>query len=115
MPCWNLIANQRAIDMLKSKGISWTAETGKSFAPNTGFQLLNQPVMQLINALGLSFQNEPPFIDNTMISGNIDIEIAALLTDFEDVKKALRKNGLDLVKGKKKMSVIVIRDPKPVE
>ena len=36
--------------------------------------------------------------------------IKAIMTDFNDVKKALQKNGLFLQQGEKEMQVIVIRD-----
>ncbi|MEI9809770.1 MAG: hypothetical protein WDO16_18945 [Bacteroidota bacterium] len=34
------------------------------------------------------------------------------MTDINDVRKELQKQGLDLVEGEKEMKVLVIRDPK---
>jgi hypothetical protein len=45
------------------------------------------------------------------LHGNIDIKTDAVLIEFDDLRKALNKNDLDLVRGKKEMKVLVIRDP----
>ena len=54
-----------------------------------------------------------PFIDETGIPGLIDINISAAMTDIEDLRKALEKQGLILQKGEVKRKVLVIRDPQP--
>jgi thiol-disulfide isomerase/thioredoxin len=51
--------------------------------------------------------------DETGIDYPIDIEFKALMTDFNEVQHELRNHGLELVKGKKRMKTIVIRDPVP--
>jgi hypothetical protein len=69
------------------------------------------PVSALINNIWGFNQDERTFLDETGIQGNIDLEMDCIWTDLNDVKKELRKNGLDLVKGEKKLKVLVIRDP----
>jgi thiol-disulfide isomerase/thioredoxin len=49
--------------------------------------------------------------DETGIDYPVDIQINALLTELTEVQQELRRNGLELVRGKKMMKVIVIRDP----
>jgi hypothetical protein len=41
----------------------------------------------------------------------VDINVYALFIDLSDVQRALRENGLELIKKKRPMKVIVIRDP----
>ena len=49
-------------------------------------------------------------MDETGIIENIDIELDAILTDFEALKKELEKHGLLLEQKTKAMKVIVIKD-----
>lgn len=109
MPCWKLIATDKARKELITKGIS---KEPKEYPYHGGFSLINRPVRVLIHEIWSYHQLEPPFIDETGITSNIDLEVDAILTDLKDFRNSLRKNGLDLVKGKKEMKVIVIRDPK---
>jgi hypothetical protein len=53
-------------------------------------------------------------INKTGIEYNIDIDVKAYMKDFNDVKNALNKNGLDLVAGTKLMNAIIVSDrPQP--
>lgn len=106
MLCWKVIATPEARNRLKTKA----QITVKVFSP-AGFRFKNVPVSDLIQNLWANFQTEPPFIDNTGITGNIDLNIEAILNDFDDFKKSLQKNGLDIIRGEKEMRVIVIKDP----
>jgi hypothetical protein len=74
--------------------------------------LKNQPVSDIIELVWSKNQNEPLFVDETGIAGNIDLTLNCVFTDFADLKRELQKNGLMLENGKKEMNVIVIRDPK---
>ena len=107
MPCWKIVAGKNAEELIKTKGgpPSWTGNF-------SGFTLQNQPINSLLVEIWGFHQYEPIFIDETGISYNIDLKIDAVLTDLNDIKKALQKNGLDLVRGEKEMKVIVIRDSK---
>lgn len=108
MPCWKLVATEKAKANLRSKG-------GKIVISNSidtkSLKLSNVPVAMLISQLWLYNQMEPPFIDETAIEDNIDLELEVLHTDFNDWQRALKKVGLSLVKGEREMNVIVIRDP----
>lgn len=107
MPYWKIqvIDNQRRMLMRKS------SKPRTSSTPGTGFRMVNQPVKQLIQTLYLCFPEEAPFVDETDITGNISITVDALLTEFEEVKESLQRNGIVLQKGKKPMKVILIEDP----
>ena len=110
MPCWKLIATENAKQNLKTKG---GAILHSEFLP-TGISLKNVPINEILMEISTYHQTEPPFIDETDITTNIDISIDALLTDLHDIKEALIRIGLDLVKTEKEMKVIVIRDAKNV-
>ncbi len=105
MPYWQLTATESARKHLRTKGLGagWNGS-------HAGGALKNAPVSLLLRLLWSYFQDEPPFIDETGITGHIDVVIKAIMTDFNDVKKALQKNGLFLQQGEKEMQVIVIRD-----
>jgi hypothetical protein len=55
-------------------------------------------------------QEQPPFLDETGISGNIDLTLDCILSNWKELKHELNRNGLDLVPGKAMMKVIIIRD-----
>ena len=99
---WQLKASPRARKLLKTKGGSKITE-GTLFSQH--YQ--NIPVKRLIQVLWAYHQNEPPFIDESGIKSNIDISFDAIMSDLNDVKKALQEKGIYLVKGKKRMNVIV--------
>lgn len=54
--------------------------------------------------------HKEPFIDATGIKGKINFTFSANLDDLQDIRRALRENGFDLIKGEKEMQVVVIRD-----
>lgn len=107
MPCWKLVVTSEPHKRkLKTAGGPKMHPT----ATAAGFTLKNAPVSELLNILwNYHAGKEPPFIDETGISGNIDIEIDGLITDLSDLQRALNANGLNLVKGKRYMDVIVVR------
>ena len=51
-----------------------------------------------------------PIVDETGIGYNIDLTLEFIPFDFDSVKRALEKKGLDIVQGEKEMDVLVIRD-----
>jgi thiol-disulfide isomerase/thioredoxin len=53
---------------------------------------------------------EEVLIDETGIDYKIDIKIEALMTDINEVRPELQKNGLDLVKGDRVMKVLVLKE-----
>lgn len=112
MPVWKLVAKPGTAEKLRTKGGEpvkpWTrGSTAAGFeARNVTMKVLFKTLIEL-----LSDGVAEPFIDATGIVGNVDFSIQADMTDLEAVGQALRKQGLDLVKGEKDMKVLVIRDP----
>jgi thiol-disulfide isomerase/thioredoxin len=108
MPYWKLVAiSDEAKSKLKTKHSTVEFKDNRA----AGFTNNNFSVKSaIISHLWGYFPDGPPFIDETGIEGNIDITINALLTDFNDFKRALNENGLDLVIGEKEMKVLVVRD-----
>jgi thiol-disulfide isomerase/thioredoxin len=115
MPVWELIAKPGAQLKLKTKGglKYYTSSEGSVAA---GFTVRNVPMKGFFTNLCyyLSEKEKHPFIDSTGISDNIDFTIDADMTNFDHVRKELQKNGLDFILSKKKMKVLVIRDPEKV-
>jgi thiol-disulfide isomerase/thioredoxin len=109
MPCWKLISTEQARNNLKTKDSNYVRKKGIVINTVGGFSLKNIPVKTIIGQLYSYHQLEPPFIDETGIKSNIDITLDALMTDLDDVRRGLQKNGLDLVKGEKEMKVIIIK------
>jgi thiol-disulfide isomerase/thioredoxin len=109
LPVWKLVATKNATAKLKSKGGATSVTEGNIMA---GFTFRNYPAKMLL--LYVSFcmiHYQPPFIDETGLQGNIDFTIDADMTSIEDVRRELRKQGLDLVRDTREMKAIVIRDP----
>lgn len=115
MPCWKLVASAEAIKKLPTKGKKHEiAGDGVSSVKLVNLPVGGSPVKpySLLAIIWGLHQKEPPFIDATGITSNIDISLEGALTDLNELKKSLNKNGLDLIKGERQMKVIVIRDPK---
>ncbi|NAY91423.1 redoxin domain-containing protein [Muricauda sp. JGD-17] len=108
MPYWKLIATDKARNDLKSRKTTYSWE-GKG--SHTFSELTNAPVSNIVRILWAYHQTEPPFVDETNIKGNIDIRLNAIHTDLMDLRRALNENGLDIVRGQKKMKVIIIDEP----
>lgn len=114
MPVWKLIAipKAKAKNKLATKGGERYFSGGEGASIVAGFTLRNVSLSDFLVYLCfyLNDKERHPFIDETSIETNIDITIDADLTNMEDVRNELRKFGLDLVPGTRKMSVLVIRD-----
>lgn len=110
---WKLIAKPGAAEKLKTKtDIPYFSESGGASGAG-GFEIRNASVDFLLGYVRKYISDyEPPFFNETGIDGNIDIKMDALMTNREQVIKALRMNGLDLVKRERLMKVIVVRDGK---
>jgi len=48
--------------------------------------------------------------DYTGINGNIDVDFKCFLMDFNDIRRALKEVGLELVPEKHYLKTLVIRD-----
>ncbi len=110
MPYWGLRVSNNAQKNLVSK--STVKEIKAHTGNNWGAIYKNAPVSDLISELEYQNYQSPPFIDETGIEGNIDLVLDADLTNFDDFRAALKKAGIELVRGEKLMKVIAIRDPK---
>jgi hypothetical protein len=108
LPYWKLIVREEAKAKLQTKSNEAVSED----LDHAGLIIKNCPVQRLIGAIWYYNQQSPPIVDETGIEGNIDITINALLTDFSDIQRALKEQGLDLVAGEKEMKVVVVRDSK---
>ncbi len=112
MPVWKVIALPGAEKLLKTKGKGvgdrYYSEGDGGAA---GFSYQNWPLSDTFQRIARYIDHSgPPLVDATGIRGNVDITIDAMLTDMDQVKRALQKNKLDLVKSTKRMQVIVITD-----
>jgi hypothetical protein len=106
VPYWSLVLRKDTLVSLRSMG-----SIKKDSSSAVEIQIKNGSPKEVLLMIA-SYQNgETAFIDDTGIDYPVDIHLNALLKDLSDVQLALRKNGLDLIKAKKRMKVIVIHDP----
>ncbi|MEJ0055979.1 MAG: DUF3738 domain-containing protein [Bacteroidota bacterium] len=109
MRAWKLVAKPGAIERLKTKGGKFYDSPGTHAA---GFEFRNVSSTWFADMISFYFpHDEDHVVDETGITGNIDFSLDADMTNVEDVRKAIQKQGFDLVKGKKMMKVVVVRDP----
>ncbi len=114
VPVWNLVvADSRIVQKLKTKGVEFwdsTDSSGGAAGFSGGNCTVDQFLEQVMNYIGTG---QPPYFNETGIPYNIDLKMDCDMTNREAVRKELQRNGLDLVKGTRKMQVVVIRDPQP--
>lgn len=109
--CYRLRANEKAKQMLRTKGGQPSASEPNG--PKQGRLLTNLPVSTIIGSIYGSIGcpiNGIPILDETEIEGNIDIRIDAIY--YEDCLKELRKNGLTMVPEEKEINTLVIQEKK---
>jgi thiol-disulfide isomerase/thioredoxin len=110
MPVWKLIATPEAAQKLITKG------GPKYMSPGThaaGYTFKNVPVSYLVAGIRFylsDLEKREVFIDDTGITDNIDFSIDADMTNLKDIQKELKKQGFELIRGHKKMNVLVISD-----
>jgi thiol-disulfide isomerase/thioredoxin len=106
MPYWKLTATAEAREKLKTRG-----EIGKTKFGPTGIDGKRLSIRDFIIPEIVKYSGEPiPIIDETGTTHLIDINFSAVMTNIDDVRKALQKHGLILEKSKKEFKVLVIRD-----
>jgi len=105
LPCLKLIATDSARQRLLTKGDKANTDYSQS-----SFTFTNQPVAKIIWQIWV-YNPLEVVIDETGITGNIDIQINAILTDFDDFRNALKKQGLDIIRGERVMKAIVFSNP----
>jgi len=103
MPNWSLVSSNKKI--VKTLGGSPIIK-----GDHSGYSFKNTSVQSLLEVIWSYHQLEPPLIDATGITENVDITLEAVMTDFKDVNRALTENGLGLIRRYKEMKVLVIRD-----
>lgn len=104
-PVLRLIASEKAKEAIKTKG----GKQKMSFViPKVDWIGTNIPFAFFKHLLD-NF-NHSDIVDETGITGNIDIEINCVLVNTDDLKKGLQKLGFDLIPGERTRKVLVISD-----
>lgn len=111
-PYWRVSATEKAKRKLKTKHPGITPKVEGSHA---GRKYRNVTMKSIVQGLNSYHQGGPAIVDETGIDYNVDLYLDALLTDFEDIKKELKKQGLILEKAEKEMTVLVIKDAEQVK
>ena len=105
MPCYVLV-NKGDPNRFATKG-SWQPDNGDSHMGN--LQLRNVPMHYLIKRIWARNQSIDAIIDETGITGNLDIDVNTLYIDsLPEMINALQEIQLDLLKTTRPMKVIVI-------
>jgi thiol-disulfide isomerase/thioredoxin len=104
--CYKLVATEDAKEKLKSAA---TQRSGKVSFDGLHLKKIKMGVVltHIRHYLGTKYT----ILDETGITDDIDIDMDAVMQDFDEVRNALRKNRLDLVKTEKIVKCIVISDP----
>lgn len=104
-PCWRLVAAKDTKERLKSKGgIRFIRELTK----RADYSMQNYPFCDFFNML---LENSKyPILNETNIDENIDLRFKCFLMDFNDIKRALKEIGLDMLPSELNLKTIVIRD-----
>lgn len=105
-PCLNLIINDSSKVNLLCRD---TLISESEYVPHSMLWVKHQTIAELLIQVFGSFQ-EVPLIDQTGIYQPITLIEEADMTDFNDIRKALQKYGLDLVYGEKEMKTLIISD-----
>jgi len=108
MPYWKLTA-VKEMDRLATKSKEYQAEVGPSGV--SAKRIAPENILDFIELYDKD--KKMPFIDATNLS-YIDINFSAAMTELDDVRKALRKQGLLLEESKKEMIVLVISGSKSI-
>lgn len=111
MPIWRLVAEPGAAEKLKTK------YKKANFYGDSTF-LFGGTGINMRYCLGEMFSSfvtkwlklHEPVFNEANLPKFIDIKIDADMADYSQVRKELKKNGLDLIKSEKLMNVVVIRD-----
>lgn len=110
MPYWRLIASDSARDKIITKGGPTSSSNNNRPYQEVSFK--NMPISDFLRAVEFFAGVHQPILNETNIVDNIDITVDWFKDDLKSVQEALKKNGLDLIPGRKEMKVLVIRDNK---
>lgn len=112
-PCYYL----KVVNEDKANGLlsHQDGQTVGNWGRKIGGRVENSSMENFCNLLRLDLPANMILIDQTGIKGKINIEFKnASLVNVEGMRKALEKNGLDLVPGSTVISVLVIKDRKRI-
>jgi thiol-disulfide isomerase/thioredoxin len=76
----------------------------------TGGEWKNQPISKMVDIIH-HYRQDKFVLDETGITGNLDFEIKADLTDIDSINNDLKRYGLKLYWADRKVEMFVIRDP----
>jgi len=102
--CWKLVSTPKGRKLLPSKGGTVYFKQ----VPHVHVESRNWPFAEFLSLIRRC--TDDIVLDETGIQSNIDMSMDFIDTDFDDLKKALNSLGLDLVKAKRTMKVLVITD-----
>ena len=103
-PYFRLVASEKVREKLKTRG----GKATYSGIPKASFKVTNYSFKRL---LAMARSNSTDLIvDETGITGNIDINMDCVQSDPSDIRKALVCNGFQLIPAEKEMQVLVISD-----
>jgi thiol-disulfide isomerase/thioredoxin len=107
-PYLKLVAVPGASEKLRTKGgvQSWEA------IPHAGFVARNLSFKDFLRWIDSYISDKWYWEDETGLKENIDMDLDCIPTNLGSLRKALQRNGLDLVEGKKQMQALVIREEK---
>lgn len=107
MPCWNLVISDKSGADFRSK-----SDTTYSKMDWSGFELKKVSIHKVLSLIQSLQALTYPFFDETGIQYDVDVTVNADVTNFEQIKQALRGQGFDLVLGKRMTNVLIIREGK---
>lgn len=94
---------------LKSAGGKFSINTEIGHADYKARNISIDYLLRLISSYHNS--DNALYIDGTGINYQIDIDLNCVMTDFNDILKSLRENGLDFIEDEVEVKVLVIKDP----
>lgn len=104
MPCWELVTTEKWVQSKPTAG-----KKSELVIDYLGISITNRPLDDLLKSIWNYNSEQPPMLNATGFTGNIDLRLNALMTDFNDIQKALNMNGLALIKSHRDMKVMIIR------
>lgn len=111
MPVWVLRAKPGTGERLKTSTTSYFDIDPDTRGMATGFSVKNTSIKDLLygSVQYLQEVDGQPFFDETGIKNNVDITIKALMTDIDQVRRELKRNGFDLIQSEREMNVVVLK------
>ncbi|MEO5912530.1 MAG: redoxin domain-containing protein [Pelobium sp.] len=104
--CW-VLKRTSSIDKMATTG----GKELRDFNP-IHFEIQNQPLRQLAGMLDMKYLSLQPYpvLDETGYKGNVDLNLDTNMTKVETINEALKAYDLALVKAKRTIDMLVIRD-----